>query len=247
MSFDTDPREEHDAEMYAAFAAKDKRIKELESQLHDAKQEELRIHGEKCDWMNRALTAEAQNVAQAGQGPKAYHVLWEGAGYGLNESLYYGDNAKEHMQGAVDYAATIPRQASVTPLYSTPPAQTGQEPAFWWSDPPKFPLKHDEPSAYISSVEISCSVPFYSTPPAPANAITNGPAMDALHTEIKAVRENNIVSAALEAAAQIVDQMAWDAEHDVEPTSLIYWLKKKAAEIRAIDQQVILNSMQEKS
>ena len=71
----------------------------------------------------------------------------------------------------------------------------------------------------------------YATPPAPA--ITNGPAMEALHAEITSVREKKLVQAALEAAAKTVEDESMGDEIFVENATFA---------IRAIDPQTILDT-----
>ena len=47
----------------------------LKERISNMGSEELRIHGEKCEWMNRAIAAEAQIAAQAGQEPILYTAV----------------------------------------------------------------------------------------------------------------------------------------------------------------------------
>ncbi|PUA19623.1 hypothetical protein [Glaciimonas sp. PCH181] len=65
---------------------------------------------------------ELKALSQPQGEPVAWHVLWADIGDGIAESLFYGHDAKKHMQSAVDHAKSIPRSNFVTPFFTTPPA-----------------------------------------------------------------------------------------------------------------------------
>jgi hypothetical protein len=114
MSFDTDPREEQDAEMYAAFAAKDKRIAELEAHiLQKAQSDKL---DRLCD-VNPAIAA-IRDAAQAGQEQVAAYAY----------EIIDRDESGGPGGTKLCYAAWIDRYQRATPedivrkLYAAPPA-----------------------------------------------------------------------------------------------------------------------------
>jgi len=71
--------------------------------------------------------------------PGAYRVQWADIGEGESFSLFYDDNAKEHMESAVSYALSmpVPRKAAVIPLYAAIPPQAA--PVAQLSEPPAQP------------------------------------------------------------------------------------------------------------
>jgi hypothetical protein len=82
----------------------------------------IREHIEAMDRSIAARTSAPPAPAQSGREQIAYLVKWEDIGEGESESLFYGVDAKKHMESAVSYSATIPRSSAVTPLYDSPPA-----------------------------------------------------------------------------------------------------------------------------
>lgn len=73
-------------------------------------------------WQDRAALASAPAATQAE--PVAYLVDWDDIGEGPAKSLFYDENAKEHMETAVRFGRTSRnRSAKVTPLYAAPTPQ----------------------------------------------------------------------------------------------------------------------------
>jgi hypothetical protein len=82
----------------------------------------IREHIEAMDRSIAARTSAPPAPAQSGREQIAYLVKWEDIGEGESESLFYGVDAKKHMESAVSYSATIPRSSAVTPLCAATPA-----------------------------------------------------------------------------------------------------------------------------
>lgn len=86
--------------------------------------------GARCEWCKgtgKALAAPGAAIAMPD--PAAYLVDWTDIGEGTAQSLFYGDGAKEHMEGAVRFGWNArKRLANVTPLYASPAAAPTSQP-----------------------------------------------------------------------------------------------------------------------